>query len=201
MTALRSAALRSALPLALASLPPSCGRAGQDRACRGRARRRRRRRSCRASRPPSRCGSRWRTAGTRTGRTRAIRACRRRSHGSCRRASRPAPSSGPRRTRCRPGRSSTTATKARCCISSTITPPRRRAARHDCDARRARRLARLQGDVHSRGRRSHARRCRSRRRREPTPRGARAIAATRDALPRRSPAGGRRARRRRRRSR
>ena len=41
----------------------------------------------RRSRRRSRCASRSRTAGTRTGGTPAIRACRRRSRGSCRRAS------------------------------------------------------------------------------------------------------------------
>ena len=41
---------------------------------------------------------------------------------AARRASPPARSSGRRRTRCPPGRSSTTATKARCCISSSSRP-------------------------------------------------------------------------------
>ena len=94
---------RRARPCAPTTSKPSSSARSRDRAGPGRR--------------PSRCGSRSRTAGTRTGATPAIRGCPPRSTGSCRRASRRARSNGRRRTRCRPGRWSTTATKARSCTS------------------------------------------------------------------------------------
>ena len=77
----------SSLAVAAALLAcASARRAGQDRSTSRPSWSPSARRSCPGRRRPSRCDSRWRTAGTRTGRTPATPACRPRSRGRCRRA-------------------------------------------------------------------------------------------------------------------
>ena len=143
-----------------------------------------RRRSCRGRRRRSRCGSRSRRAGTPTGAIPATRACRRRSRGRCRpacrrrhrvagaaRAARRA--AGQLRLR---GRGA--ASRATCTLPPDAAPGEPR------DARGARRLAGVPGDLHSRRRRPALDAAGRATRADPIRDGARAIAAARAALPR-----------------
>ena len=142
--------------------------AGAHRARRGRARRGedgdRSRRAV-----DGRAAPRDRTrAGTRTGGTRATPACRRRSSGSCPRASPRGRSNGRRRTLLPAGRSLNYGYEGEVLHLVAADAPRRRLAPGaTATLARARRLARLQGDLHSRRRRSHAHAARVDQRRVP----------------------------------